>query len=174
MFPCTTQSKFTPVTGHEGQLQMEVGYVYYYYYYFLLAPTLFLLRRYVCNCYHTYQLRQVNSSVNSLHVIKGMLILSFLKRHKITCHREALSFLLTIRLPVKLWFCISDYAVFWVFKKFGMCSLKKLSSKGEFRENRFSDTLCKGVNEFMPYYPYFLTDLGEIRCRMSPGSDTQW
>jgi hypothetical protein len=54
-----------------------------------------------------------------------------------------------------------------------MCSLKKLSSKGEFRENPFSDTLCKGVNEFMPYYPYFLTDLGEIRCRMSPGSDIQ-
>lgn len=44
---------------------------------------------------------------------------------------------------------------------------KKLYSKHVFHENQHSDnhTLFKGVNEFLPYFPYFLIGLGDVGYR---------
>jgi len=46
---------------------------------------------------------------------------------------------------------------------------KVLSRKHEFRENWISDShsLLQDRNEFLPYFPYFLSDLDEMRCRCS-------
>ena len=92
--------KFLPIEGQKGQLQVEVGYMYrynyyyyyYYYYYFLLASTLFLLRRYVCNCYPYIPAGTGSFQCKYTTRQRGMLILSFLRKHKITCHMEELSF----------------------------------------------------------------------------------
>jgi hypothetical protein len=44
---------------------------------------------------------------------------------------------------------------------------KKLFSKHVFHENQPSDnhTLFKGVNEFLPCFPYFLIGLGDVGYR---------
>jgi hypothetical protein len=44
---------------------------------------------------------------------------------------------------------------------------EKLSSRHKFLENPCSDIhiLRKGINDFLPYISYFLTDLGEIWYR---------
>jgi hypothetical protein len=65
---------------------------------------------------------------------------------------------------------MSVLTVFRIRVKFGTEILyKTVSSKRDFHENRLSDshTILKGISEFLPYFPYFLTDMGEIRLRFS-------
>lgn len=47
---------------------------------------------------------------------------------------------------------------------------KKLSNKRQFRDNCLSDSynILKGVNEFLPYFSYFLADLSENRYEKYP------
>jgi hypothetical protein len=52
--------------------------------------------------------------------------------------------------------------------KFGI-TYKRLSRKHEFHENRLSDShiLLTDGNELLRYFPHFLPDLVEVRCRRS-------
>jgi len=45
--------------------------------------------------------------------------------------------------------------------------IKRLLRKHEFRENSINDShsLLEDRNEFLTYFPHFLADLDEIRCR---------
>lgn len=66
--------------------------------------------------------------------------------------------------PVSVTNHLLDFHEIW-YKSFFF--YKKLSTKHNLCKNRLTDshTLPKGVNEFLPYFPYFLD---EIRYRISP------
>jgi hypothetical protein len=98
-----------------------------------------------------------------------MSILSFLRRHN-TSHGG----------PVPPSVCLSNSDLVsetTPFSGFSINSALVLNTSNRARESLVkigSMTLRKSVKEFMSYFPYFLTDLSEIRCRVSPCPDTQW
>jgi hypothetical protein len=66
---------------------------------------------------------------------------------------------------------ISDYIPCRTSMKFGIKFLyKKLSKKLEFCENRLRDShsLARGINEFLPVLPTFVTHVGKFRYKISP------
>ena len=73
-------------------------------------------------------------------------------------------------MSVCLWLFLSDYTFCRIFMKFGVEVIYKgLSRKHEFRENWISDSHCllRDRNEFLSYFPHFLSCLNEIQWRMS-------